>query len=75
LDHRQQVLVINLDDPVEPFHRQDDTAAYGHGPTRVPAACAANDQRETGLVTEASHGCDLGSVGWFQNQIGCVANL
>jgi hypothetical protein len=75
LHDRQQVLLVDVEDAIEPFHRHDHTATHGHRPTGVAGAGAADGERHTLVVAEARDGGDLRRVRGKKHQVGGMADL
>ena len=74
LDDGELIVLIDLEDAIEPLHRQQDTAAHGHGASRVPRAGPAHDQGHAVSVTQARDGGDLVDAGRQEHQVrGCSA--
>src|SRR5882724_7449643 len=56
LDDGELVLVVDLEDPVHPHHRDHDAALGGQASAREPGARAAGDERKVLAVREL-HDC------------------
>jgi hypothetical protein len=75
LDHREQILLVDLEDAIQPLEAEHDTAAHRHRATGVAGACSPHHQRHARRVTLPCDGRDFPRVRRYDDQIGGVALL
>ena len=73
-DDREQIHLVDLEDAIEPFHREHDAAGGRHGAARIAGPRAAHDERHAVLVAQPrDRGHVCGAAG-DDDEIGSVRN-
>ena len=62
LDGGDEVLAVDLDDPVHPLHREDDAAVDSDGAAGEPGAAAPDSDRDALLVGQFEYFRDLAGI-------------
>ena len=66
----EQVDLVDLEDAVQPLHREHDAAVRRHRAAGVAGAGAAHDERHAVLVAEPRDGGHLRRVGRADHEVG-----
>ena len=69
LDDGDEIQFVDLENAIEPGHRQHDAAAGGYSAARVARASPANDERYALLIAEPRDRGDLRCRSWNHDQV------